>query len=89
MSTRGNIVIKRGDDEIHIYRHWDGKPSITGADLLKICRDSNFDVFGIIQSMAREGQYELTQFKHGDAEYQYTIDIDRKNVEAIHIPDGV
>ncbi len=86
MATRCNIVIKRGEDEILIYRHWDGKPSVTGVELLKICQDSNYDIFGIIQSMARDGQYELTQHKHGDAEYEYTIDIDRKEITAFQIP---
>ncbi len=86
MATRCNIVIKRGEDEILIYRHWDGKPTVTGVELLKICQDSNYDIFGIIQFMARDGQYELTQHKHGDAEYEYTIDIDRKEITAFQIP---
>ncbi len=88
MATRCNIVIKRGDDEILFYRHWDGMPSVTGVELLGICRDSNFDVFGIIQSMAREDQYELTQGRHGDAEYEYTIDLDNAELTALHIPYG-
>ncbi len=39
--------------------------------------------------MARDGQYELTQYKHGDAEYEYTIDIERKDIGAINILDGI
>ncbi len=89
MATRCNIVIKRGEDEILIYRHWDGKPSVTGVELLKICQESNYDFFRIIQSMARDGQYELTQYKHGDAEYEYTVDIERKDIGAINILDGI
>lgn len=89
MATRSNIVIKKSDDEILIYRHRDGKPAVTGVELLKICHESDYDVFSIIQSMAKDGRYELTPFKHGDAEYEYTIDIGKKEIEAIQILDGI
>lgn len=37
MATRCNIVIKDSinDSKITLYRHWDGYPAMTGADLVK------------------------------------------------------
>ena len=35
MSTRCNIIIEHGSTRLYVYRHWDGYPSCTGADLLE------------------------------------------------------
>lgn len=85
MATRCNIIIKRGEQKILIYRHCDGYPSETGRDLLKICGKAGYDLFEIIQAFAESGHYELSRVKHGDAEYEYTIDLDKKDITCYSI----
>lgn len=82
MSTRCNIIIKKGEDKVLLYRHCDGYPSATGRDLLKLCSECKFDVFKLFKYLANSGAYELSSFKHGDAEYEYVIDLDSKRIYA-------
>ena len=37
MATRCNVILKdsKNDSKVYLYRHWDGYPGETGADLIK------------------------------------------------------
>lgn len=82
MATRCNIIIKKGEDEVLIYRHWDGYPSATGRELLKGCSECDYDVMKVFKYLAGSGDYDLSNFKHGDAEYEYLVDLDRQRIYA-------
>lgn len=40
MSTSANIVICHGDTKLVVYRHWDGYPAETGADIITKLREA-------------------------------------------------
>lgn len=85
MSTRCNVIIKKGEDEILLYRHWDGYPSVTGRNLLSICNESNYDTLKVIKSLAKSGNYELSAYKHDDADYEYVVDLDNRRIYAVDL----
>ena len=73
MSTRANVIVKKGDRELIFYRHCDGYPSGLGEDLEKsIVSDPTFTLFNIIEDC----DLELTDSIHGDIEYLYILDLD-------------
>lgn len=93
MVTRCNIIIKgmqfNKKTSIMLYRHWDGKPSVTGKELLnklkdyistnvdsKICFDSL--VNNLLKS--RDGKYEYSSQMHMDIEWLYTIDLTKNKI---------
>ena len=39
MSTRANVIIKDGRSTVYLYRHSDGYPEVTGADLKAFVKD--------------------------------------------------
>lgn len=82
MSTRCNIIIKKGDEEVLFYRHFDGYPSATGGALLKGCSECNYDVMKVFKYLTGSGDYELSNFNHRDAEYEYLVDLDRRQIYA-------
>ena len=73
MSTRCNVKLKMGKTVVWFYRHYDGYPSETGADLYtKIADAKNFT--DMIQSLLSDAFYELTDQQHGDIEWMYEFD---------------
>jgi len=70
MSTRCNVKIRMGETVVWFYRHYDGYPSETGADLYtKIADAKNFT--DMTQSLLSDDCYEITDMKHGDIEWMY------------------
>ena len=70
MSTRCNVKIKMGKTVMWFYRHHDGYPSETGADLYtKIADAKNFT--DMIQSLLNDNCYVITDQQHGDIEWMY------------------
>ena len=45
MGTRCNIRITYGDNDIYIYRHWDGYLSATGKDVYDKLQSSTIDKY--------------------------------------------
>ena len=85
MGTRCNIKISYGDNDIYIYRHWDGYLSVTGKDVYDKLQSSTIDkysfgdetnavrvnIVNFINSFLCDNKYELTTGIHGDVEYVY------------------
>lgn len=92
MSTRANIVIKKGNDFQQMYHHHDGYPSGVGIELQEftqeILRDEKKDELlqsplSLAQALAKmDNSYELedTLNLHSDIEYLYVIDMDMEVV---------
>ena len=73
MSTRANVIVKKGDRKLIFYRQCDGYPENLGEDLKQcIVSDPTFTLFNIIEDC----NLELTDSIHGDIEYLYTLDLD-------------
>lgn len=75
MSTRANVIVKKGDRSLYFYRHCDGYPEELGEDLIDCLVSDPVDtLFNIIENC----NLELTDSIHGDIEYLYIIDLDGK-----------
>ena len=73
MSTRANVILKKGNRKIYLYRHCDGYPSGLGKELKEcINKDPIETIFNIFENTG----VELTNGIHGDIEYLYTVDLD-------------
>lgn len=70
MSTRCNVKIKMGKTVVWFYRHHDGYPSETGADLYTKIADAK-NCTDMIQSLLNDDCYEITDQQHGDIEWMY------------------
>ena len=78
MSTRANVIVKKGDRNLIFYRHCDGYPEGLGEDLKQcIVSDPTFTLFNIIEDC----DLELTDFIHGDIEYLYTLDLNHLTLD--------
>tara|TARA_Y100000385_G_C13009257_1_gene600898 strand:- start:584 stop:976 length:393 start_codon:yes stop_codon:yes gene_type:complete len=88
MSTRANILIKCGENQIWLYRHFDGYLSETGYNLASILANSksfNGFLYELLNqkyepNIHRQSQkvYEFTSGMHGDIEYLYTLEFSNK-----------
>lgn len=88
MSTRANILIKCGENQIWLYRHFDGYLSETGYNLASILANSksfNDFLYELLDqkydsTVYRQSQkvYEFTSGMHGDIEYLYTLEFSNK-----------
>lgn len=89
MSTRTNITIRHGESEVILYRHHDGYPAETGADLLTKLVAARYSVGGLLRALMAEEYaatsyrsarpvYELTDSIHGDIEHRYEIESDEQ-----------
>lgn len=87
MSTRCNVIVKTKFDKIWLYHHHDGYPEGVGQDLINRFKDK-FEKTGqiwwsdIINELVKDqnDEYEVTNGEHGDIEYLYTIDCDKKTI---------
>ena len=85
MSTRATIKITEKKDTIRIYHHHDGYPEGVGHDLKKYLGNIRYgwDAFHIANDLIKledDDEYELTPCIHGDEEYLYLIDCDKKEL---------
>jgi hypothetical protein len=81
MATRANIILRYGASEVYLYRHWDGYPSETGADILKKATEAG-SLNGLLEALLSERDggdrvYELTSGMHGDIEWGYAVEVAR------------
>lgn len=82
MSTRANIRIIDGDDQILIYHHCDGYPEGVGAELKTFLsrHKGGWDAEDIARGLVtmkdewNSFPYEPAICLHGDEEYVYVID---------------
>lgn len=92
MSTRTNITIKNGSTTLHLYRHHDGYPAETGADLVEALR-SNKSCDGFVKALLNHesARFEITSCLHGDIQHAYLIDFggwDAKETKVGHATHG-
>lgn len=85
MSTRCNVIVKDKYREFWLYHHHDGYPEGVGADLVKRLKqgfERDADVAEVVNALVKDykDEYEITTGEHGDIEYLYTIDCDKKNL---------
>ena len=87
MSTRANIRITDGEDQILLYHHCDGYPEGVGAELKEFLKDKRYwDAERIASGLAtmkdrwNQYPYECAICLHGDEEYVYVIDCDQKTL---------
>lgn len=100
MGTRCNVRITYGDNNIWIYRHWDGYLSQTGKDVydkLQQCtvekhslgekaNAQKVNIVNFINCFLIDNNYELTTSQHGDIEFLYHIKFSQDGlVEAIKL----
>ena len=56
MATRCNVIVRlSADSTVILYRHWDGYPAVTGADLVTIARKTfeTCDVYSMGTALVR------------------------------------
>ena len=89
MSTRCNIIVKAKGKKITLYHHWDGYLEGVGQDLVNKLKDAFIDDYfcswtHIVNKLVKDKEdtgYEITSGLHGDIEYLYTIDVDKKTIK--------
>lgn len=90
MSTRCNILIKQQHLQVCLYHHMDGYPEGVGMELAGIFK-KNFTAKeekgrllwfeDVVNDLIKNHKgYEYCAALHGDIEYLYTIDLDRKKI---------
>ena len=87
MSTRANVVIKTQHDKLWFYRHSDGYPEGAMPTLQKFIGwvregKSGYAKLDTIKDLPdwKVGSIEPTTRIHGDIEYLYVIDLDKKTI---------
>lgn len=87
MSTRCNVIVKTKFDKIWLYHHHDGYPEGVGQDLVnrfkeKFEKDEKIWWSDVVNALVKDTKdnYEVTDGEHGDIEYLYTIDCDKKTI---------
>jgi len=92
MSTRTNIKLTHGETVVVLYRHHDGYPAETGADLVTRLRLAGQSVNAFLQGLldARYDKasyedearriYEITSAVHGDIDWAYAIEFDGQHM---------
>ena len=97
MSTRCNIIVKAKGNKITLYHHWDGYIEGVGQDLVNklepIFNSNNkcywSDVVNMLVKNKEDEGYERTSRIHGDIEYLYTIDTDKKTIKVQTVGYGI
>lgn len=73
MSTRCNIVLRKGQTRIYLYRHCDGYLAETGAHLLETLRGFPSSTGFLLTLLHSEFNYQITTDLHGDIEHVYEL----------------
>ena len=89
MSTRCNIIVKAKGKKITLYHHWDGYLEGVGQDLVNKFKNMFIDnnkcywihVVNMLVKDKTDDGYEISDGIHGDIEYLYTIDTDKKTLK--------
>lgn len=94
MSTRCNIKLIEKDRTIWLYHHHDGYPRYLGAFLLTKYHntfqnnDRYIDIYDIANELikdSKDDEFELTSGMHGDIEYLYEIDVDKREIRCFEV----
>lgn len=89
MSTRCNVIIRQQGVQVVLYHHHDGYPEGVGMDLIerfgKNFRDEKAHVLSLsyaVNALIKDqnDEYEWCLRLHGDIEYLYTVDLERKTI---------
>lgn len=89
MSTRCNVIIRKDGNQVVLYHHWDGYPEGVGYDLVERFRKNfqpgqpEWTMAGVVNMLIKDKEdqgYEWTTRLHGDIEYLYTVDLNRKTI---------
>lgn len=94
MSTRSHIEVRQGKNKNYVYHHCDGYPSGVGMELKETLEKNNFfdkdKQFSIGETTCIicdiDSQYELDEGFHGDEEYYYVVDCDKRTLTCYEIP---
>ena len=94
MSTRCNIKIIEKDQTIWLYHHHDGYPRYVGAFLLAKYYDKFKDTNNYLDACVianelikdkNDDEFEVTDGMHGDIEYLYELDINKREIRCFEI----
>lgn len=87
MSTRASIRITEGDGQILLYHHCDGYPEGVGSELKEFLKERKYwyaerIAQGLVtmKNQWNDFPYEPAICLHGDEEYVYVIDCDKKTL---------
>ena len=92
MSTRCDVLVKCGKFKIQMYHHTDGYIEYIGQHLVDFMKKedvANQEYAAIagenyVQKMIDDG-FIITFCEHGDTEYHYEVDIEKKEVQAYNV----
>lgn len=91
MATRATILIKRNEEQYHIYHHYDGDPEGIGRDLKAYLKECSYwfpaDIANDLVKgrVANDDGYKITMCQHGDEDYAYLIDCNEKILKCYKI----
>ena len=96
MSTRCDIKVIYEDGVVFLYHHHDGYPEYVGKFLynkfnekIKSCRFySPSSVVNELIKNTEDDEYEWTTELHGDIEYLYEIDLNKKEIRCFEVKWG-
>lgn len=86
MSTRCQIKVIANGKELMLYHHCDGYPEGVGMCLLKLMerykdgKQYRSDADDLLNLMITKGDFEITFANHGDIEFLYEMNFDKKTV---------
>ena len=91
MSTRATIIVKNSNEKYHLYHHCDGYPEGIGKDLKNYLKTVSHwypdDITNVLikGGLNNDDGYEITSGQHGDEEYGYLIDCDKKRIKCYRL----
>ena len=86
MSTRSNVLIRSQGQQVVLYHHWDGYPKGFGKELCEVLlpefqREPKYILIeDVVNKLIMRHSCEWTTNLHGDIEYLYTVDLDRRTI---------
>ena len=91
MSTRATILIRKGRKSFWVYHHCDGYPEGVGRDIKEyLASKKRWYADDIVNDLVKgavagDMRYEITLCQHGDEEYAYLIDCDKKELKCYKV----
>jgi hypothetical protein len=99
MSTRATIIVKERNTKAWMYHHSDGYPMGVGRNLKNFLKERRWWYLSdIVTDLIKHGTtqpdgwkddgYEFTTCQHGDVEYTYEIDCDKKTLRCFALGEN-
>lgn len=89
MATRSQIRVIAGDSCINLYHHYDGYFEGVGMTLHKALERCSFSGLSFLAALTEaDDDFELTSSPHGDIEYWYLLDFDKKKFIGYRVDHG-